>query len=322
MSGRATDESCISRERGDRVAGAEVLSRQEQATPQGALARWPAVTGTHGPDTLHKANEEFTEAFLQRKRIMAVATDLMKAREEGVVSLDGIVRQQVRDTAVAPAGIADLAIGPEMAIILKIMLVEARARVSAGGVKPDFAIISIFRPGDGEKSPHRGRRALDISRYGGFLNHVNTPDQAAKGVTLFYRDLASHATEINFKYSFGLPRNLRTDNAGIADELTGKPAQSHLDIYLRAIRASMSLDTARASTTFPAQVRQKYNFTDVFFDHSYRPNHPPKFSLDDAFALFKWPGLKDEWQKIRQNGGVGLVQLYPDAPDHVHIESH
>jgi hypothetical protein len=319
MTGRATDESCISRERGEHVAGAAALGRRQQVQTDAPLSREDVVTGKDDLEPLRKRNQEFTEKFLQDKRVIAVAKDLLQAREDGLASFDGLVRQQVRDTSVAYAGADDLAIGADVAVLLKIMLAEAKKRKAAGGAaNPDFAIMSLYRPGDGDKSPHRQKRAIDISRYAGHLLHISNPSEVSEGVTQFYRDLAAHTSEINFDYGFGLPRNLRTDDESIVLELSGYYGSIHGAIYAKSLGRNLSAE--QCGPKLNEEIRKKYKYVDVFFQHHLRPGYSPNGVVEADIRDLIWSGLTADWTKIRQQGGKRLKTLFPDEVDHLHVQ--
>ena len=274
------------------------------------------TTAVKNAQTIVGLQDETTIAFYQQ-----LGKDLLSAADSGLIWLEPtVVREQVCDISFISYGSVP-AIGLELAKILRTLLAAARAR---GGSK-DFGIVSLYRPGDGTKSPHLAGRAVDLVSYAGKRLNSAFPDEAAEGATSVYRDLAAAPQEMKVTYAFGLPRNLRTDNDGIDAELTGHGWQIRSAIFATALGLNKQLTIVNQSSTATLKIydaiRANYKFTDVFFDHGSPPGKSPTGSVKSDISGFVRKSLQTDWRDILTSGGNGLRYLFPDATDHLHIQT-
>ncbi len=194
---------------------------------------------------------------------------------------------------------------PELLSAIKTLTDAVRSRkTGSSSTKIDFAIISLLRPRDDDKSPHKQGRAVDISIYAG--NHIDMfhPEEALDGIAQLIDDLPPG------KYWLGVPRHPRRDQLFGCSDFFSRLFQPHLS---RLYQPSLF---APGCPHHPPNIRQEILKTrNMFFPWYFTPGNT--YGVDKMEA----PDAKLRLQEVLARKAPQVtVSFGPDALDHVHVQ--
>lgn len=233
---------------------------------------------------------------------------VLSAMEEGRLTA-GEHAWQIRQIAATGAVRAGgQTIVPSIGLLRLLESLAAGASPPARGRPPNFAIVSLVRPSSGPHGTPIGEqvqvgRAVDIVRYAGKRIDIAFPTEAAEAIAAVIRNMAAGC------YVLGLPRPPRTDPEGGSIDL-----QRHPRLY-------------SASTVAPSRPRLSPLGERVIRENPFLPaeniGNCPTGTIEGDLARLAPDGraaLEPAIRDAREQRGVQIRCLFPDAPDHLHIQ--
>lgn len=232
---------------------------------------------------------------------------LEQAMDEGRLSARGS-ESQIRE--IAQTGMVRAqgqTVVPSVRLLQLLGGLAAQSAPQTGKRAPDFGIISLIRPGQG---PHGAAqaggvqvgRAVDIGRYAGKIIDIAFPSDAAEGVAAVIRAMTPGC------YVLGLPRPPRTDPDGGFED-----AKKHQRFYAASVPQGQA---PRLSPLGQAAVDNNPFLSAVNIGNC------PTGTIDGDLKQLapKGKAVLEPAVREAQARGVTIKCLFPDGPDHLHIQ--